>query len=135
MSASSTVTVLRSPSSANASTCSGCQAQGAGDRAAVLGRRGPQTGFYYEDPDGSSDKINVSDHPQRRAAIEHMQTSPDFNRHRSESMSIPTRWSLRARRGQRPGNCISEPGRASSRRRTRSILQAALNLMEQLSSF
>ena len=41
---------------------------------------GPQTGFYYEDPDGNSVEINVCNYPERWAAIEHMQTSPDFNR-------------------------------------------------------
>ena len=41
---------------------------------------GPQTGFYYEDPDGNSIEINACNYPERWAAIEHMQTSPDFDR-------------------------------------------------------
>src|ERR1700688_3982199 len=40
---------------------------------------GAQTGFYYADPDGNSVEINVCNYPERWAAIEHMQTSPDFN--------------------------------------------------------
>jgi catechol 2,3-dioxygenase len=41
---------------------------------------GAQTGFYYEDPDGNSVEINVSNYANRWAAIEHMQTSGDFAR-------------------------------------------------------
>ena len=41
---------------------------------------GAQTGFYYEDPDGNSIEINVCNYPERWAAIEHMQTSPAFDR-------------------------------------------------------
>lgn len=41
---------------------------------------GAQTGFYYEDPDGNSVEINVCNYPERWAAIEHMQNSPDFDR-------------------------------------------------------
>ena len=41
---------------------------------------GPQTSFYYEDPDGNSVEINASNYGDRWAAIEHMQTSPDFAR-------------------------------------------------------
>jgi catechol 2,3-dioxygenase len=41
---------------------------------------GPQTGFYYEDPDGNSVEINVCNYPERWAALEHMQSSPDFDR-------------------------------------------------------
>ena len=43
---------------------------------------GPQTAFYYEDPDGNSIEINVSNYADRWAAIEHMQSSPDFARRR-----------------------------------------------------
>jgi catechol 2,3-dioxygenase len=41
---------------------------------------GPQTAFYYEDPDGNSIEINACNYPERWAAIEHMQTSQDFDR-------------------------------------------------------
>jgi catechol 2,3-dioxygenase len=41
---------------------------------------GAQTGFYYEDPDGNSIEINVCNYSERWAAIEHMQTSADFDR-------------------------------------------------------
>ena len=41
---------------------------------------GPQTGFYYEDPDGNSIEINVCNYSERWAAIEHMQTSAEFDR-------------------------------------------------------
>jgi catechol 2,3-dioxygenase-like lactoylglutathione lyase family enzyme len=41
---------------------------------------GAQIGFYYEDPDGNSVEINVCNYAERWAAIEHMQTSPDFAR-------------------------------------------------------
>ncbi len=41
---------------------------------------GAQIGFYYEDPDGNSIEINVCNYPERWAAIEHMQTSPEFDR-------------------------------------------------------
>jgi catechol 2,3-dioxygenase len=41
---------------------------------------GPQTGFYYEDPDGNSIEVNVCNYPERWAAIEHMQTSAEFDR-------------------------------------------------------
>ncbi len=41
---------------------------------------GPQTGFYYEDPDGNSIEINVCNYRERWAAIEHMQTSAEFDR-------------------------------------------------------
>ena len=41
---------------------------------------GAQTGFYYQDPDGNSIEINVCNYSERWAAIEHMQTSADFDR-------------------------------------------------------
>ncbi len=41
---------------------------------------GAQTGFYYEDPDGNSVEINVCNYTERWAAIEHMQTSAEFDR-------------------------------------------------------
>lgn len=41
---------------------------------------GPQTGFYYEDPDGNSIEVNVCNYAERWAAIEHMQTSVEFDR-------------------------------------------------------
>ena len=41
---------------------------------------GAQIGLYYDDPDGNSIEINCSNYPDRWAAIEHMQTSPDFAR-------------------------------------------------------
>jgi catechol 2,3-dioxygenase len=41
---------------------------------------GAQTGFYYEDPDGNSIEVNVCNYAERWAAIEHMQTSAEFDR-------------------------------------------------------
>ncbi|ANB72178.1 hypothetical protein AYM40_07220 [Paraburkholderia phytofirmans OLGA172] len=41
---------------------------------------GPQTSFYYEDPDRNLVEINVSNYSDRWAALEHMETSPDFAR-------------------------------------------------------
>jgi catechol 2,3-dioxygenase-like lactoylglutathione lyase family enzyme len=41
---------------------------------------GPQTSFYYDDPDGNSVEINACNYPDRWAALEHMQTSPEFAR-------------------------------------------------------
>ena len=39
---------------------------------------GPQTSFYYDDPDGNSVEINACNYGDRWAALEHMQTSPEF---------------------------------------------------------
>ena len=41
---------------------------------------GPQTGFYYEDPDGNSIEINACNYTERWTALEHMQSSGDFDR-------------------------------------------------------
>jgi catechol 2,3-dioxygenase-like lactoylglutathione lyase family enzyme len=41
---------------------------------------GAQIAFYYSDPDGNIVEINVCNFADRRAAIEHIQTSPDFAR-------------------------------------------------------
>jgi catechol 2,3-dioxygenase len=41
---------------------------------------GAQIGFYYSDPDDNIVEINVCNYTERWAAIEHMQTSPDFAR-------------------------------------------------------
>lgn len=41
---------------------------------------GPQTAFYYEDPDGNSVELNVNNYTDRWAALDHMQTSEAFAR-------------------------------------------------------
>jgi catechol 2,3-dioxygenase-like lactoylglutathione lyase family enzyme len=41
---------------------------------------GPQTAFYYEDPDRNSVEINVNNYTDRWAALDHMQTSAAFAR-------------------------------------------------------
>jgi catechol 2,3-dioxygenase len=41
---------------------------------------GPQTAFYYEDPDRNSVEINVNNYTDRWAALDHMQISPTFAR-------------------------------------------------------
>ena len=83
---------------------------------------GPQTGFYYEDPDGNSVEINVCNYPERWAAIEHMQTSAGFQPSTARSLCRSRQDDRRARgRRHAVGTATSELGRASSRRRTRSI--------------
>jgi catechol 2,3-dioxygenase len=41
---------------------------------------GSQIGFYYNDPDGNSIEINVSNYGEHGPRSKHMQTSPDFAR-------------------------------------------------------
>lgn len=41
---------------------------------------GPQTAFYYDDPDRNSVELNVNNYTDQWAAIEHIQTSPEFAR-------------------------------------------------------
>ncbi len=39
---------------------------------------GPQTAFYYEDPDGNSVELNVNNYTDHWAALDHMQNSEAF---------------------------------------------------------